>query len=269
MCIQYLEKQCFSPGFKPTNKESILKEIAKLAVKNPLLKNFSAKEILKLIKEQEDTTFIITGKGLAIQRCKIKDLSKPIVGLITIPEGIILDNTAEEKTKIVVFLFTPEKEKTESIRCLSSIANRLNSTSKVNSIAAITNVESLLQAFLPKNHHANILESKRKASMFTVIVEDKELFDTVIEIFTEIEDCSVSIIEAKAARSYMYTMPLFHSFLNEAKDEFRKIIIATMKKNEVSNTLYELNKIVDNRTEKTGMVFFVQKIMHLHGHIEI
>jgi len=63
-----------------------------------------------------------------------------------------------------------------------------------------------------------------------VFVQIEDTFEDLLQIFSEIAEAHISIIDANNPGYYLHALPLFASFWNESDKGFNKIILAIVPK---------------------------------------
>jgi uncharacterized protein YjgD (DUF1641 family) len=115
---------------------------------------------------------------------------------------------------------------------------------------------------------ATDVKQNDKHKLVTVIIQNEDKFEDIINIITEIEGSNITITEASNASRYLYHMPLFTSFMQTDRNDFCRIITATIESEFVDNLTNDLTEIIEEKNEN-GIMFFIQNIEHLHGSLEI
>ena len=88
-----------------------------------------------------------------------------------------------------------------------------------------------------------------------------------MNLFTEIQGCFVSVVEAENARKYLYSMPLFSYLWTEEKKGFNRIIFAIVNNAFANDTLRQINLIIDSLGKDAGVLILSQEISYLNGSI--
>ena len=83
-----LKEECIQIGSDATNKEEVLKEIAKLAKQCSALDNVSETDLFQALLDRENIGTTGFEKGIAIPHCKLDSISEFVVGALVIPEGV-------------------------------------------------------------------------------------------------------------------------------------------------------------------------------------
>ena len=112
-------------------------------------------------------------------------------------------------------------------------------------------------------------EKINKFQQFTVIVQNESIFEDVLRILSETNECNLAIIEANNALSYLESQPLFSSFWNEKAKGFNRIIIATIKNTLSNDTIRKLNHFTHHKEEAPSLMFTVQEIFYMNGQLNL
>jgi PTS system nitrogen regulatory IIA component len=246
-----------------------LRAIAQIAKKSPLLNDFSEEEIFQGLKEREALGSTGFGDGIAIPHCALENLSDFIVGIVSIPGGIDFDAIDEKPTKLFIFIIAPQEKRNEHIRILSSISSVLRFPENVQEILRAKDAAVIRETFLRHTKMEVVPEVKKEYQQFTVIIQHEDAFDDILTVFTEIGDGFVSVLEAKNARQYLYSLPLFSHFWNEEQKGFNRIIIAVIRKALSNEATRKINMIIERMEEESGVLLFSQDISYLNGSLTL
>lgn len=107
----FLNKESVQIGASSLNKNSILEDIAKLAKKNPILKNIDREEIYRRLKERETLHSTGIGGGIAIPHCRLDNISDFVMGVLIEPRGVDYNAIDNQKAKLFFFIVGPTDEK--------------------------------------------------------------------------------------------------------------------------------------------------------------
>ena len=266
---KYLDENSIKIGLEASDKISALKEIAKLAVKHPLLKDYNSDKIFKKLLEREELGSTGIERNLAIPHCTLDDLKDFIIGFLIAPNGVDFDAIDGEKTKLFVFIIAPKSKRNEHIRILSKITSVLRSPARVQEIMQAKTPSVIRTSFLRHTVIEDISKQKREYNLFTVIIQREELFEDILNIFTEINDCYVSVIEANNASKYLYSLPLFSNFWSSEQKGYNRIIIAVLRKGRTNETIRKINTTFEEKEEDTGVMLIVQDIAYINGTLDL
>ncbi|MEA3499417.1 MAG: PTS sugar transporter subunit IIA [Candidatus Marinimicrobia bacterium] len=264
-----IKNSCIELDFKADKKDEVLKEIARLAKNDPILKNVKEKTIYKALADREDVGSTGFGNGIAIPHCTIENISDFVVGVLVIPDGVDYDSIDGKETKILSYIIAPKEKKNEHIRILSNISKILQQSENIKKILESSSSEQIINIFSKVLDKGKDKQKEKKYTKFTIIIQDENSFYDILEIFTEINDCFLSIINAENASKYLYSMPLFSHFWNEEKKGFNRIILAIVNNTFANDTLRKLNLIIDSLDKNTGVLVLSQEISYINGSINL
>jgi len=254
---------------KVNTKKELLQLIATLSLENSTGKRLSQKNIFKALQQREELGSTGFGKGFAIPHCRIRGIDEFIVGIITAPQGIAFDSYDGEPTKLFVFIIGPEAKQKEHLLILSNITRFLRQPETLNKVLAAKNEKDLKESFLRHTNIHNNYPATKDSFLFTLIVQDENKFDEVLDVFAEIEDCTATVFDASNASEYLYSMPLFSSFWTNNKNSFCRVITGIIKKSAYNEAISLFNEIINGLDNKTGILLTVQELLYHNGSLDI
>lgn len=266
--LESLCKGCIHIGLPSgysNDKTGVLHFIANLALRSPALSNVKEEEIFQALAEREKIGSTGLEKGIAIPHCSMPNISDFVVGIVTLPEGVDFDSLDGEKTRLFVFIISPEEKRSEHIRLLSTISRVISNPRNVQEMLSMKDVDSLYEAFI---RHIDVDLSavpQKERALLHVIIQDEEKFNEILTLLTEIEDCSITVVESRNAYEYLQRMPLFATFWSEAKRGFSRIIIAIINNAFVNEVIRRLNLMIAEQENKAGIMVTVQKLFYTDG----
>jgi PTS system nitrogen regulatory IIA component len=263
-----LRKECIHvemPPLYPRTKEGVLHFIAYLASRSPLLSHIKEEEIFHALYEREKIGSTGLEKSIAIPHCSLPNISDFVVGIVTLSDGIDFDSLDGEKTRLFVFIISPEEKRNEHIRLLSAISRIISDPKNVQEMLTMKDADALQEAFL---RHVDVdleVTPQKERSLFHIIVQEEERFNEILTLLTEIEDCSLTVVESRNAAEYLQRLPLFASFWSESRRGFSRIIIAVINNAFTNEVLRRLNLIINELEDKAGIMVTVQKLFYTDG----
>lgn len=265
----YLREECIQPGATAPDKPSVLKAIARLAKKSPLLQAVSEEEIFQGLMAREELGSTGFGDEIAIPHCAMSYVLDFVVGVLVVPDGVDFDALDGQKTKLFVFIIAPSEKKNEHIRVLSSISRILRAPDNVREILSGQSVSVIRGRFLQHIPVETEVEPRKAYKQFTIIVQHEDLFNDILTVFTEIPNCFVSVIEASNASRYLYSLPLFAHFWSEEQKGFSRLIIAAVEASRSNEAIRRINLIIDEMSDPSGVLLFSQDISYLNGSLSL
>ena len=256
-----LDVQCDS-------KDEVLREIADIACNSSILENYTQNQIFKKLKKREQISSTGFESRIAIPHCPVEEISDFVVGALRTSQGVDFDSYDGEPTQIFIFIILPAEKRDEHIRLLSKLANALKSEK---------NVDNLLESYDELDFREKILkyistdtekERSEEYNLFNILVQNEEIFDTVLNYVAEIEDCNIAIFDTNNASKYLYKQPLFSGFWTEEKQQYSRMIKAAVNESFANDLIRKLNMLIDDH-EKQDIAFWVQEIFYFNGSVNL
>jgi len=263
-----LLSECIEINSQNEDKTTILKKIAILAKKNPTLKNISEEGVYKAFVDREEMGSTAIASRIAIPHCRLEGIDDFVLGLFISKEGVDFDAIDKKDTFVFVFIIAPANKQKEHIRLLSFISQYLRKDENISRLINATNSENIRKSII---RHTDIAKDTKLADRFklvTVIIQNEDKFEDILNVLTESEGSNIAITEASNASRYLYHMPLFSSFMQTDRNDFCRIITATVESEFIEDLKNSLKEIIENE-KKNGTIFFIQNIEYLIGSLEI
>ncbi len=264
-----LSENCIQIGGNFSNKIDVLKYLAKLAKKNTVLDKISEEDVFQGFLEREKLGTTGFEKGIAIPHCAFDGISDFIVGMLILPEGVNFESIDKKKTKLFIFIILPKSKRNLHIQLLSKISNVLRIESNVREVLAIKDAGAAREYLLTQTFVDEKKEGKKDYNLFHVIVQDEDKFDDVLNVFMEIKDAAVSVIESNNGSSYLNSLPLFSSLWNNEEKGFNRIVVAVIKKSLSNEAIRKINILIDARQNNPGIMMFVQEVFYTNGSLNL
>ncbi len=249
-------------------KKEIIEEIAELAVTSDTLKGISEAAVRKALDDREKLAATAFGNEIAIPHCFFSTIDTFVVGLIVNKKGVEFGSSGGEKTKLFFFIIGPQQARSRHIRLLSSLSRLLKEkTVRTGLLQAnsYTDVKSVLSSETDVSSEQEVTEK----CMFNVHIQREDLFDEILQIFTGIDNCSVSVLEASDASRYLHRMPLFASLWNQDRSGFHRLLLAVTEKSRCNDLIRRINLLSDHIEEQPGVLVTVYDLMYAGGSVEL
>ena len=264
----YICKECMQIGTDAKDKKETLREIAILAKKSVFLKKHSEVEIFNSLLERENIGSTGFGNDIAIPHCSFDNLNDFIVGVLINKNGVDFKSLDKKKTKVFFFIIGPSKERNKHIQILSSISRLLKSEDNVNDIINASSNKELIEII---SKSSDVKEKDITPSdnvIFHVLIQKEKYFDDILQIFSEVVDRGISVIETVNAGHFLHALPLFSTFWSEDKKTYSRVIIAIVDKKLSNNIIRRINTIVDNIEKESGVLVTANELFYTNGCID-
>ena len=260
-----LHEECVQVGTKAADKKSVLYDIARLAKKSPVLADVPEDTIVQALNERESLGSTGFGDGIAIPHCVLDEISEFIVGLLVVPEGVDFESLDGEPAKFLVFIIGPSSKRNGHIRILATVSQVLRIPDAKEEMLAEKSPVAITESFLRYSRDEVDTKGHSECCIFHIFVQDEHKFYDLLQIFTTIELCSVSVVEAKDATEFLHKLPLFSSFWSEQRKGFNRIITATVSKSLANDTIRQINDIAGGLDKQPGIMVTVQDLFYASG----
>lgn len=262
-------EKCILLNAECSDKEAILRKIAGLATQHPAIPAAKEDEIYAGLQAREALGSTGFGNGIAIPHCALEDLTDFAMGILTVPDGVDFEAIDGKKTRLYVFIIVPKSKRNLHIRLLSRVSNALRSSNNVRELLAAKDAAILRELFLRQTHVEIEPQKAKEHNLFQVVVQREELFQDILNIFAEVEGCSISVIDGNDASTYLYTQPLFSSFWSDKQKGFNRIIVAVVNKSISNEIIRKLNMILEDQEKPPGIAMIVQDVFYANGSLNI
>lgn len=250
------------------SRESALSQIAKLAKKNPVLKNFTEEKIYDALLEREKVSPTGFQDGIAIPHCSFGDMDDFVLGIYINKQGVNFNSMDGKVSKIFFYIIRPEKFRNKHIQILSSISRYLQSSKNFKALLKAANEAELLEYIMGAPEIEAEFKIPEPKSLFHVFIQKKEFFSDILQIFSEVVDGQISVIETNNAGYYLNALPLFTTFWSDEHKISCKIIIAVVDKKITNHVIRRINTIIPEIDSGAGVLLTVSDLFYSNGSID-
>ncbi|MDP8202503.1 MAG: PTS sugar transporter subunit IIA [Candidatus Tenebribacter burtonii] len=259
--------ECIEISSQKEDKNSLLKNISNLAKNNPTLNNISEEDIYKALAEREDMGSTAISSRIAIPHCRLKGIDDFVIGILISKDGVDFDAIDNKNTFVFVFIIAPANRQKEHVRLLSFISQYLRKDENISKLINAKDTENIRASIIRHTSMPKDIKQTDKYKLVTVVIQNENKFENILNVINEFEGSNIAIIEASNAGRYLYHMPLFTSFMQTDRNNFCRIISATVESEFIDDLTNNLAEIVEEK--ESGIMFFIQNIKYLHGSLEI
>ena len=259
-----LKEECIQIGSDATNKEEVLKEIAKLAKQCSALDNVSETDLFQALLDRENIGTTGFEKGIAIPHCKLDSVSEFVVGALVIPAGVDFDAFDREKSKMFFFIIAPNNENETHVRILSTISRTYMFKGVKEELLNDHSPIEFREAFLRHVPDDIIPSEKDKKCQFTIVIQNEEHFEEILEVLSALF-ADTSIIEGSDIGTHLNSLPLFSSFWNSEDKGFHKVAIGTINKKLVNELIRSIDTLIDGLDKNNGVTITIQDLLIATG----
>lgn len=251
-----------------SSRDEVLHKIAALAAGQSLLKRVSEDQLYRAFAEREKLGSTGLANRIAIPHCRIKGINEFSIGVVIVPQGVDFQAIDKEPTKVFVYIIAPEEQRNEHLRILSAISRYLRVPENVNKLLLAKTAQDVHSSFLRHAKIASNLPKKSDHVLFNVVIQQEDRFEDILDLFTEIEDANIAVIEGAQASTFLYRMPLFASFWKAEPSSFCRIIQCVMPHASSQECTLQLKNVIDD-CKKPGIYFFTQELRLVYGKLDV
>ncbi len=262
-----LRSECIQIGSPVRNKDGVLRQIANLAIKSPILSNYREEQVYQALKEREEIGSTAFGKGIAIPHCGLEQIDEFVVGLLSVPEGVAFDSYDEAPTRLLTFIIGPLNKRNEHVNLLSAISKILDNEAAVDELLSARRPNVLEESFL-RHHAGHIPGETRERCLFQVTLQDEELFDDILRVFSSAVEGDITVLEGNNAGAYLNRLPMFSAFWSQESTGFCRVIVAVVDKAMCNDMVRRINLEVDDLDSRSGILITVQELMLVRGSLD-
>jgi PTS system nitrogen regulatory IIA component len=267
--IDFFREECIEIQSEAVDKDSLLAQIAEVAKRAPALDDIPHDVILSGLKQREELGSTGFQDGIAIPHCLLPEVGEFVVGLITHKTGLDFASLDGKATSIIAFIIGPREQRDMHIRLLSSISRVLSNMAVAGELRAATSRTAAMESFLRNLGDTLSQDTSSRRNLLIVSVQNESLFPDILQLFSEADDCYLSVIDAHDGSEYLHSLPLFAAFWDDRQKGFHRIIMASIRHSLANEMLRRLDALVEGLKECRGVLVQVQDVLYSSGNIEL
>ncbi|MBN2586553.1 MAG: PTS sugar transporter subunit IIA [Candidatus Fermentibacteraceae bacterium] len=258
----------FSPDL--TDKEDVLRKISSMAAVKDLVGNATEDEVYDAFLTRESLGSTGFGHGVAIPHCRIAGAGGFLAGMIITPKGIDFDSIDGESVRIFPFVVGPESEAKEYLRILSSIAQLLRSETVRKQILSLASTEEVHRFLKEQTRVEDTAPSRRPGmKMMHVFVQNEDLFDDILQIFTGSDSVSAVVLETHESTDYLMKGPFFAGFWDTSVQRFNRLIVAVIRDELVNGVVRSIEYACGKLADRDDVLVTVTDLHYTLGSLSI
>jgi mannitol/fructose-specific phosphotransferase system IIA component (Ntr-type) len=267
--FEAFKKECIKIGSQSTSKAALISEVVDVAKRCPALGSISSEALTNALQERERLGSTGFENGIAIPHCSHEDVNEFVVGIITVPEGIDFESLDGKTSFIFVFIIGPKERRNEHVRLLSGISRVLQKPETVKEILSCKNADVLYESFL--RHVSDKVDDSKSPNrtLIHLFIQDEHIFNDILQAVSEIEDCSVCVLEASDSSKYLHGLPLFAGFWDSQKKGFHRLILATVRHSLANELLRRVSTIAGDLSSRKGVLLAMQELIYIEGKLDL
>jgi mannitol/fructose-specific phosphotransferase system IIA component (Ntr-type) len=264
-----LDRNCVAAQVDASSKEQVLAEVARLAVQNPVLQDVPQTRILELLQEREAQGSTGFEGGVAIPHCSMDDIDGFAVGVVTTRDRIDFNAMDGNPSQLFFFIVGPKAQRSRHVSLLSAISKIVRSKESINRLLDTKSADELYQRTLESIVFRSEEAPPGPASMVHAFIQRDDLFEDILQIFSETTESSLFVDDVQDASAYLHELPLFSALWTESPNTTVKHIRAVVQKSHTNDVIRKISLIEDGIFETSGVMVAVQDLQYFTGSIEL
>lgn len=267
--IKIVDRKCCLVNFKASDKDDVLKKIAEIAVRSPLLKDISSESVYTHLKEREDQGSTGFGDGIAMPHARIKGMRDFLVFIISSTKGVDFNSLDKKKVKLIFVIIGPEDRVEDHLKILAAVSRTMGSSHSVQNemLKARTNT-ALYEAFI-RHSRATAGESTgtRKMKLLYVILYIEDFLYDILEFFIEMGIDGATIIDSSGMGEYISNVPMFAEFIGFMKENKNrsKTLMVMVPEEKLDDIIEGIEEITGDLDKKQGAMIIASDISFFKG----
>ena len=266
--LDLLHLDCIALSTEAGKKSDLLKQIASLAKKNPVLQTVSEKDIYQALTEREKICSTGIGNGMAIPHCSFEGLDNFAVGLLIAPNGVPFNSIDKKDVKIFFFIIGPRDQRNKHIKILSAISKLMKIDNFTPSLLTLKTGKEIIGYLQNQMEDKTLEPATTENCLFQVFIQKQSYFEEILQVFSSVVEGSVTVLDGENAGHYLHALPLFSAFWNDSAGRFNKIILAVIQKSMSNDVIRRINMIVEDMEHKPGVLVAVSELFYSFGSLD-
>ena len=264
-----LDQNCVAANVDVRSKDDVLVEIARLAAKSPILRDVPEERVLELLRERESQGSTGFEGGVAIPHCSMDEIDDFVVGVVSSQKPVDFQAMDGNPSQLFFFIVGPKTQRSRHVGLLSAISKVVRSKESVNKLLDTTRAEELYQTTLRSIAFRSEETPAGPASMVHVFIQRDDVFEDILQVFSETTESSLFVDEVQDASAYLHELPLFAALWTESHNTTVKHIRAVVRKSHTNDVIRKISLIEDGILETPGVMVAVQDLQYFTGSIEL
>ncbi|OPL18037.1 MAG: hypothetical protein AVO35_07720 [Candidatus Aegiribacteria sp. MLS_C] len=241
-----------------SGKEGVLRRIAVLAAGSGKTGAAVEDRIFDALMERESLGSTGFGHGVAIPHCRTGSMETFMAGLLVSSEGIDFDSIDGERVRIFPFVIGPESEPRVYLRLLASIAQIFRHEDTRKAILSLRDPEEVRRLLREQASPKDETPPRRPGmKMMHVFVQNEEIFDDILQVFTGSDSISAMVLEARESTDYLMKGPFFDGFWDSKVQRFSRLIVAVVRDELVNSAVRSIEYVCGRLSDRDDIMVTV------------
>ncbi len=249
------------------NRESVLREIARLAARTPAMKRVSEESIYQKLLAREEQGSTGFGNGVAIPHARFAEAEDFVFFIVTSKKGAEFQAIDRKKVNIFLVLLGPEDRIREHLQILAAISNIVTHTQVRRELMTACTGSTLHEVFLSKTREESRPRVTEKMKLLYVVLYEDDFFYDILEYFLQEGLEGATIFDSSGMGQFISNIPLFASFIgfmNEQRNQSRTIM-TTVPEDRFDRIVRGIEAITGDLDQRQGAMIIAMDIAFSKG----
>jgi mannitol/fructose-specific phosphotransferase system IIA component (Ntr-type) len=266
--MEVLRPEAVQVGSRARTKHEILRDIAVLARKSPILSAIGEDDIYHALEARENIGSTGFEEGIAIPHCSLESLEDFVVGVLIHTSGIDFHAIDSKKTTIFFFIIGPKGNRNSHIQILSSISKLMKTPEVAKHLRNARDPGTIIGFLEGIFRFKEEIPEKKGSCIFHVFIQREDLFEDILQVFSAAVKGSITVVETNNAGYYLHRLPLFSAYWSDVTQTFNRLIIAVVDRDFTNDVIRRIHMVANNIEKETGVLITVQDLVYTSGSIE-
>ena len=266
--LETLRSECCTVNLTGADKDEVLRELARLACRNPVAEAVGAETIYQHLKDREDQGSTGFGNGVALPHARIRGLEEFVIGIATSTRGVEFNALDKKKCRLIFFIIGPEEAAGDHLKALAAISRQANSPKARAELLKAGTPVALYESFIRRLTGGSEQTPRQRAmKLILVVLYLEELLYEILEYFIEQGIDGATILEGAGMGQYISNVPLFAEFIGfmQERKNHSQTIMALIPADRESQIIEGIEAITGDMDTTQGAMVITMDISVSRG----
>lgn len=263
---KYLMKECISIEDSCKDKREVLRKVASLAKKSPVLEGISEETLYEALVAREKVGSTGFEDGIAIPHCRLPEANGFVAGMLVVPDGVEFGAMDGEPSTLIFFVIGPD-DRNAYVRLLSRISRLVGVAETRERIFATDSPEEMYGLLVGTASKPVLVNETIRQCTFQIFIQNDDVFDDVLQAVSSVTD-GVDVIETRGAGYYLHNLPIFSTFWTHEENRTHRVVLGTVRRDLANELARSVNVAAHGLDDQPGVLLAVQDCLFCQGSLE-
>ncbi len=214
--------------------------------------------VLDALRAREEIGSTGMGEGVAIPHCRLEGADRFVVGMLTTSRGVEFGALDGRPVRLFPFVMGPADRPKEHLMLLSRLARLMRVEESRSALLGATSASEVgLILSSGESEPEQPPEKRPGMRMLHVFVQDEDVFDDILQVFTATAETSAMVVEGHESTDYLHRHALFAGFWNPDIRHFNRLIIAVVREELVGAAIRSIEYVCGDIGERRDVLVTV------------